>query len=237
MKKILTILLFSISTHSIAFADTRIVIDSYDGKSSIWLNDKYIRMSFKDSNPQGDNPGPPGDMIANFSSGKSYMIIDKTKTLVDTSTPPMMFGAMMPKKSEHKIIKATYKNKGPGKTISGLKTTQYEVSIQGRKCFDMLLTKNQAYASAMKKIDSLHDDAGDFESICDQINEQVDIEANEKYGYPVKSITADGKLEMLVVEFKTNVKAPAKYLSFPSGYKIKTMTQIMQEEMAKQFPQ
>jgi len=57
------------------------------------------------------------------------------------------------------------------------------------------------------------------------------------YGFPVKIIAADAEQDMLVVEFKTNVKAPRKYLSFPAGYKIMTMTEMIQEEMAKRFSQ
>ncbi|HED35174.1 MAG TPA: DUF4412 domain-containing protein [Gammaproteobacteria bacterium] len=255
MKKIIAALFIGIAINNIALADTRIIIETGDSKTDIWLNEKYARTSFIENNsdknsPDENNPDendpdengselPPGDVIKNFSSGKNYMIIDKKKILLDMSSPPMFFEEMTsdtPKKKSSQKINFTYKNRGSGETIAGLKTTKYEVSAQGRKCFDIWLTKDRIYGQAMKKLgyfsDSEDDDDGS-ESICEQAN----ADDNEKYGFPVKIIATDAEQDMLVVEFKTNVKAPRKYLSFPAGYKIMTMTEMIQDAMARQLPE
>lgn len=253
MKKIIAVLFIGLVINNIALADTRIIIETGDSKADIWLNEKYARTSFIENNSDKNSPDennhdendpdensseqPPGDVIKNFSSGKDYMILDKKKTLVDMSSPPMFFGKMMsdtPKRIKNHKISFTYKNRGSGETIAGLKTTKYEVSAEGIKCFDIWLTKDRVYGQTMKKLglfsEDEHDESG---SICEQTN----ADDNEKYGFPVKIIAADAEQDMLVVEFKTNVKAPRKYLSFPAGYKIMTMTEMIQEEMAKRFSQ
>jgi len=234
MKKIITVLLASLIINQTALADSRMVIDTGSNKATIWSNEKFARSKITANTSEEDNDIPPGDIFVTFSTGKTYMIIDKKKSLFDMSSPAMNFGGIVPEKKPLKKLNINYKNKGRGETIAGLETTKYEISLEGKKCFDMLLTRNKAYSSVMKKFNSIPENYDSNESLCGQVESQISAEKEAKYGYIVKSTTADGKLDMLLLEFESGIKAPKKYLSFPAGYKIKSMAEMMQEMRAKQ---
>jgi len=160
MKKTITALLISLAINNSAFSDSLLVNKTDDGKVTIWLNEKYMRLTFTEEKQNDDSPAPPADMITNFSSGKTYMINHKDKVLLDTSSAPMFSGGMMPEREPASNPDILYTRKGAGETIAGLKTTRYEVSIKGKKCFDMWLTKDSAYTRVIKKIDSAQGGGG-----------------------------------------------------------------------------
>jgi len=236
MKKTFLIAILGLLTIQLANADTQMAFKYQDGSLTTFLNDKYMRGKFT-QNSNSEDSMPPGDMFGDFRSGKMYFIIEKEKLLIDTAAPAAFAGFKnipgMPEVPKPPKLKITYKNKGAGKTISELKTIKYDIIVQGEKCFEYLLTKDKAYSAAMKKFDSINSDDGDAQDMCEEAEFQMDEKQYMKYGYPVKTVNANGKTTMLLTQFKTNVKAPKKYLSFPKGYQVTTMMEYAQKAMSE----
>ena len=67
--------------------------------------------------------------------------------------------------------------------------------------------------------------------MCEQAENQIDYSMDEKYGYPVKSVDANGQTQLLLKEFKNKVKAPKRYLAFPKGYQVTTMMEYASKAM------
>lgn len=240
MNKLIVALFTGLFINQSAFADTRIVIETPDGKITTWSNDKYTRSKLPTNEEMKRSPIQFDAVIGDFRSGKTYMLSNKQKLLVEVSTKPPMAGlAGMFKAPKPKKLEITYKSKGPGKTIAGLKTMKYDFIVRGKKCFEVWLTKDAAFAAEMKKHNLLDtSEAGDVDDdICEQANNQDNEKLEAKYGYAVKALDANGKSDLFIKEFKTNVTAPKKYLSLPSGYKIMTMMEAMTNAMSKKFTQ
>lgn len=223
----------------LTFADTKIVFDVPDGTFTTWSNDKYFRVSQTEyrkpkskNNHQNEDSGKmPGDMLGDYRSGKTYMIIEKDKVLMDMK-PPMSF--LNTSKHKSKKLNIEYKNKGKGKTIAGLSTIKYDIIVKGKKCFEVLLTKNKAFISAANKYNAINSDDDnnpEADSICEQAENQIESQKISKNGLSVKTTNANGVVEMVIKEFKTGVKAPKKYLGLPKGYKVMTMMEAMTKAM------
>ncbi len=254
MKKIIFSILISGLVQQLALADSRLVFKTAEDKLTYWSNDKYFRMKIPKDIKSGNSPMSSGDMLADLRSGKTYMINDKEKIIVDVSNPEALFSGLPKAESAHQETKATnytYKKIGAGKKIAGIKTTKYHVIAQGKKCFEILMSKNKAFNRVMKKLDSIqpgddgehgnNDDYNNSDDVCEQVKNKMDNDNMAQYGYPVKATNANGIVQYEVLEFKTNVKAPKNYLAFPKGYKVKTMMELMKEafsqELMKKFGQ
>jgi len=240
MKHTALLIIASITFSQMAFADTKIVIESSEGSFTTWSNNKYLRTtqtkvkqpkkrsSQYNSDEEMSNE-MPGDMFGDLAKKKTYFIIEKDKILMDMSSP-MLFGGLAGQQKP-RPLNIEFKNKGTGKTVAGLKTTKFDIIVEGKKCFEVLSTKNSAYASLVQSYDSLSSEQGNMDDICDQAESQMSDKQYSKYGYAVKSINKYGEVDLLVKEFKTNVKAPNKFLSFPKGYKVMTMMEAMSKAM------
>ncbi len=254
MKKIFFIVLISSLMQQLALADSRLVFKTTEDKLTYWSNDKYFRMKIPKDKESTNSPMSSGEMLADLRSGKTYMINDKEKIIVDVSNPEALFGGLPKAESSHQEAETTnytYKKIGAGKKVAGIKTTKYHVIAQGKKCFEILMSKNKAFNLVMKRLDSVqsgdddghhnNDDYNNSDDICEQVENQMDDDKMAQYGYPVKATNAKGIVQYEVLEFKTNVKAPKNYLAFPKGYKVKTMMELMKEafsqELMKKFGQ
>ncbi len=240
MKKTITLFLLSLLIPQLTFADTKVVFESSDGSHTIWSNDKYFRITQAKPNKSKANKtnedGMTGNMLGDYRSGKKYIIVEKDKIIIDMSTPLPAFlqGSNLSGKHKTKKIKIKYIKKDTGKIITGLNVTKYDIVVKGEKCFEVSLTKNKAFTSFAKKLEKIiSDDDNDSQegSNCEQAENQIDNDKENKYGYPVKIIDANGAVKMEIKEFNTNAKAPKNHLSLPKGYKVMSMMEAMTEAM------
>lgn len=218
----------------LALADTRMTIKDPDNeKITSWSNDKYFRTTIpKDE----ESPMSEGDMLADLRSKKTYMINDKEKVIVNISQSEMPF-ANLRNNTDVEKVKIDFKNKGSDKKIAGLSTIKYHIYVQGEKCFEILMTKNKNYGDVMRKLDSLQEaeNNSNADNICEQAENQMDLDKLAKHGYPVKKTDSKGIVQFELLEFKTGIKAPKNYLAFPKGYKVKSMMEMIKEAMSKQM--
>jgi hypothetical protein len=230
MKKIQLTLFIALLLNNIAYADTKMVIETPEGILTTWSNDKYFRAGHKQNLNSTNPPGPEGDMLGLLKSRKMYMIMDKEKILIDMSNP-MPFSELSNMSSRPKI-KISYVNKRKGEFIAGLKTTKYDLMARGKKCFEIYVTKNNAYNKTISDFNSLDSNDGDAQGdLCEQIETQQNPGIDKQYGYPVKMIDRNGKVTMLLKKFETNVTAPKKHLALPKGYQVMTMMDAMSKAM------
>ncbi len=235
MKSTILLMAIGLLSSSVTFADIKMIMQTTDGNLTTWANDNYFRTKLPKNQEADQNPMPPGDMLGVFKMKKIYMIIDEKKLLIDMSAP-MPFAAMSGNQKPPKL-KIRFKNKGAGNKIAGMVTTKYDIIAQGQKCFEVLTTKNKTYSALIKKYDSIDSPQGDSQNLCDEVENQIDDEMSAKYGYAVKMTDANGKVQMLLKEFKTGIKAPKKYLSLPKGYRVTTMMEAMSEMMSGKLNQ
>lgn len=231
-------ILFSICLiiNQTAIADTLMVIESSEGTLTTWGNDKYIRANMKQAVNSETPSGPEGDMFGMLKTKKMYLIVDKEKILIDLSNPMPMANypgmAEMGNMNKPPQIKVSYTNKRKGKVIAGLETTQYDFIAEGKKCFDVFLTKNKAYSKIIQDFDSLESAEGDTDGgLCEQAEIQQDSDLAKQFGQPVKMIDANGKITMELKKFKTNTTAPKNYLALPKGYQVMTIMDAMSKAM------
>lgn len=172
----------------------------------------------------------PGYVILDGSKGNMFLVSPTEKQIMDMGH--MMSQEQKSKKSKYDI---KFISKGNGPKIAGYKTKKYEVRVNGQKCSDEYLStkmpKDLGIQKTFEKISTMFNgpDMGMMPGMNACMMAEQDITASySKYGYPMRTVDANGKLESEVVKLTKKAAMPSGGFSLPKGYKRVDVGQMMQ---------
>ena len=213
-------------------AVTLIELKQADGSSEkVYIDGMMVRI---------ESSIDPGYVILDGGKGNMFLVSPAEKQIMD-------MGHMM--SQEKKSIKSKYDvkfiSKGDGPKIVGYKTKKYEVRVDDKKCSDEYLSKKMpkdlGIQKTFEKISTMFNgpDMGMMPGMNACLMAEQDITASySKYGYPMRTVDTNGKLESEVVKLTKNAAMPAGGFSLPKGYKRVDVGQMMQgmEQQMQQMP-
>ncbi len=206
-------------------AATMIEIKQGDGAiEKIFIDGMKIRI---------DSPNEPGYVVIDGDKETMHVVSHENKQVIDMSN-------MINRNKSGKQSKLNVKfvSKGSGPKIAGYPTKHYTIMVNGKKCSDEFMSKeilkDMGVQKTIEKMSILFSGMGppgmDMMSGMDAcMRAETKIGAEYiKYGYPMRSLDANGTLESEVIKLSRNVEPPAGGFNFPKDYKVVNMGQMMQ---------
>lgn len=218
---IVSVLLFSFPVFSV----TLIELKQGDG-----AND---RMYFQDMKVRVDSDRESGYVIIDVKNNTVVAVSHDEKKIIDMGT------------IENKDVDAPrqpldvqFVNKGKGPDIAGYSTRHFEVRVNGKKCSDEYLNKKLPQQLGIEKVLDKMPSGDSGMEMMEDMGMEVDscmLAESEvsrmfsRYGYPLRSVRANGELDSEVVRINKNAKMPANGFGFPKGYQRVDAGKMMQD--------
>lgn len=181
------------------------------------------------------------------SNDPGFVIIDgnkKTMHVVSHEEKQIMNMADMLKNNKpgnNSKFTVKFFKEGNGPKIAGYSTKHYIITVNGKKCSDEFTSKKMlkdlGIQKTFERVASMFAGMGpsgmdmmqDMDP-CMMAEEKISSEF-VKYGYPMRSLDANGALESEVINLTQNTSLPAGGFNLPNGYPVVDMGQMMQGMM------
>ena len=168
-------------------------------------------------------------MLMDTKKKKMYVVDTAQKQIMDMS--PMYNMDMNHAGPKTQKPQVAFNKKGSGPKVAGYATEHYELSIDGKKCADEYLSVEALKVLGEKVfeqfIEPFSEESGQYEDVCDGADREVS-RLYLKYGFPLKTINAQGVTESEVLKITPKVSLPPGGMDLPSGYKMVDMSTMMQ---------
>jgi hypothetical protein len=239
MKRRITLAIVVFVSSSPLFAATMMEVTNGDnGGSRVWIDDNYAHLDvIQNAQQSHEEEQGPGEMIVDLKHQKLYAIDHQSKSLVDLSENPGMPG------QPHNTpppVKLAFESQGRGPDVAGYATQQYNVTANGASCYKVLYSKavlkNKhivAFYEAMIKSSPAEEN---YTTPCEAADAQIEKVPADKYGIALKVMDNTGKMTFEVKKIQEGATPPKNYLKMPAGYKTKSITEMMQQQMHGQTP-
>lgn len=236
MNRLLLSLLFISSLNAVHAATLLEMYSVEDGVTRVWIDDNYAH--FVPNHNQQSNQteaNQAGEMLLDLKNRKTYIVDHKEKVALEL---PVNENHGQPAHATTKM-KVAIDKKGSGPAVAGFATDRYTFSANGTLCNEILFSKAllgnkhvMAFFQALYQAPSSSDESNK-KDICDIAANQADVlnpkETLTKYGVGMRSTDNSGKVEFEIRAIKDNVTPPANFLGIPAGYKVMTMTEMVQQ--------
>jgi hypothetical protein len=228
----LGILLIMATSTQCVFGATLIELTAGDGdQQKMWLEGHKMRVEVN---------AQPSYILMDTKNRKLYTVNTKEREAMDMSS---IIGKNKGKKTQTTGQKASLVKKGKGPTIAGYSTVHYELLLGSHKCSDEYLSR-KALADiatpevfdALSQMSAATPMATEMMDPCDAASITLSS-SYKRLGYPLRTLGADGKLEMEVKRIVKNAPAPPGGFTIPKGYKVTNFEQVMQRDMPQNMPE
>lgn len=140
--------------------------------------------------------------------------------------------------TQQQSLDVQFVNKGKGPNIAGYSTQHVEVRVNGKKCADEYLNKKLPQQLGIEKVlnkmpagDSgmeMMEDMGMEVDPCMMAEPEVS-RMYSRYGYPLRSVRANGELDTEVVRIDKKASMPSGGFGLPKGYQRVDAAKMMQD--------
>jgi hypothetical protein len=127
-------------------------------------------------------------------------------------------------------LQVSLDKKGGGPKVAGYSTEHFELSVNGQKCADEYLSVEALKALGEKVfeqfVEQFSEDSGQYDNVCDGADREIS-RLYLKYGFPLKTVNAQGVTESEVLKINTKAALPPGGVDMPSGYEMVDMSKMM----------
>jgi len=179
-------------------------------------------MYFQGMKVRVDSSAEPGYIIIDLKQNKIIAVSHEEKKIID------MGNIEHDETVRHsQPLNIEFVKKGNGPSIIGYATKHYEVRVNGKKCSDEYLNKtmpkNLGIEAVLAKMPSADSGMEMMQDMAMQMNPCLLAEPGisamfSRYGYPLRSVNANGELDTEVIRVNKKASLPAGGFSYPKAY-------------------
>jgi len=188
------------------------------------------KMYFEGMKVRVDSGSEPGYMIIDVKNNKVIAVSHEERKIIDMGSVDQA-----EEDAQGQPLNIQFVNKGKGPKIVGYSTKHYQVVVNGQKCSDEYVSKKLPKDLGIEKVlgkmlagepDMEMMDGVDMDP-CILAEPQIS-KMFSNYGYPLRSIRANGELDVEVVRVNRKASLPSGGFSLPKGYQRVDMVKMMQ---------
>lgn len=229
MKKLVSIAAISLYLSPQAHAATMIELNGGNETSQVWINDDFARFDVVEDGNAQQHPTAPNEIMADLGAGKIYALDHENKVMI------LVASLVDQPASPKSTVKLTYDHQGKGPDIAGFETQRYTLKVDGQQCYEVLFSKDAMKNDHVRKYIELmfksNPPSTETSAPCEQGLEQMELQTVDKYGMPMKIVTADGDVDTVVTKIVADATVPHGPLTLPQGYTTYTMQQLYEMQM------
>ena len=191
------------------------------------------KMYFEGMKVRVDSSSDSGYVVIDVKNNKMVAVSHEEKKIID-------MGRIEDEDTgAHQLsLEIQFVNKGKGPKIAGYPTRHYVIVVNGKKCSDEYLNKKLPQQLGIDKVLNNMPSGGSGMEMMEDMGMEIDpcLQSEPqvskmfvRYGYPLRSVKANGELDSEVVKIMKRTTLPQGGFGFPKGYQRVDVGKMMRD--------